>query len=43
MFQRIAVPLVRNPRCQQAVDGLTAKDFRYYDKDGFELCQAEQR
>ena len=43
MFQRINVPLVRNPQCTRAVDNLTPNAFRYYDKDGFELCQAEQR
>lgn len=44
MFTRISVPLVQNPTCSKSlVFTPTAKDFRYYDKDGFELCQAEQR
>lgn len=43
MFQRVNVPLVQNPRCTKTVEQLTNQDFRYYDKDGFELCQAEQR
>ena len=43
MFQRISVPLVKDPKCTRAVDDLTPNAFRYYDKDGFELCQAEQR
>lgn len=32
-----------NPVCTKAVNDLTANDFRYYDKDGFELNQAEQK
>ena len=43
MFQRVNVPLVQNPRCTKTVEQLTDQDFRYYDKDGFELTQAEQR
>jgi hypothetical protein len=44
VFTRISVPLVQNPTCSKSlVFTPTAKDFRYYDKDGFELCQAEQR
>lgn len=43
MFRHIDVPLIRDPKCTQTVDNLTANEFRYYDKDGFELCQAEQR
>ena len=43
MFQRVNVPLVQNPLCTLAVEQLTNKDFHYYDKDGFELTQAEQR
>lgn len=42
MFQRIDVPLVQDPRCTQALTfAPNRQDFRYYDKDGFELCQAE--
>lgn len=32
-----------NPICQHAVENLTAEDFQYYDKDGFELNLAEQK
>ncbi len=32
-----------NPSCTKRVDGLVSDDFRYYDKDGFELNSAEQR
>ena len=42
MFTRIDVPLVQDPRCTQALTFTpNEQDFRYYDKDGFELCQAE--
>ena len=42
MFTRINVPLVQDPKCTQALTFTPNKqDFRYYDKDGFELCQAE--
>ena len=43
MFRRIDVTLMSNPSCLKAVDGLTKEDFRYYDKDGFELNAAEQK
>ena len=44
MFTRINVPLVSDPKCTKPL-ALTPdrQDFRYYDKDGFELCQAELR
>ena len=32
-----------NPICSRAVDDLSADDFLYYDKDGFELNLAEQK
>lgn len=32
-----------NPSCTRRVDNLSIDDFKYYDKDGFELCVAEQR
>ena len=42
MFTRIDVSLVQDPRCTQALTfAPNRQDFRYYDKDGFELCQAE--
>lgn len=43
MFKRLNVTLVGNPVCTQAVDTLLPEDFQYYDKDGFELNQAEQK
>lgn len=32
-----------NPSCTKHVDSLELQDFRYYDKDGFELNIAEQK
>ena len=32
-----------NPSCSKEVSELAAEDFRYYDKDGFELNIAEQK
>lgn len=41
MFRRHQVTLMSNPCCSRTVDDLNEDDFRYYDKDGFELNQAE--
>jgi hypothetical protein len=35
--------MMPNPICSSSVDNLTADDFLYYDKDGFELNLAEQK
>ena len=44
MFTRIDVPLVQDPTCTKPLAFTpNREDFRYYDKDGFELCQAELR
>lgn len=43
MFRRHQVTLMSNPSCTKKIEGLEAVDFRYYDKDGFELCSAEQK
>ena len=44
MFTRIDVPLVQDPTCTKPLAFTpNQEDFRYYDKDGFELCQAELR
>lgn len=43
MFKRHDVNVLSNPRCTKSVDNLTAEDFQYYDKDGFELNIAEQK
>jgi len=32
-----------NPSCVKKIENLAAEDFRYYDKDGFELNFAEQK
>lgn len=43
MFRRLDTHLVSNPHCDRSVDNLCSDDFRYYDKDGFELNLAEQK
>lgn len=43
MFRRHEVTLMSNPGCRYSVTDLTTDDFRYYDKDGFELNLAEQK
>lgn len=43
MFRRHQITLMSNPSCNKAVNTLNSSDFRYYDKDGFELNQAEQK
>jgi hypothetical protein len=43
MFRRHDVTVMSNPSCDREVDVLESQDFRYYDKDGFELNQAEQK
>ena len=43
MFHRHQVTLMSNPCCLKPAANLTAEDFQYYDKDGFELNKAEQK
>lgn len=43
MLKRFDVTITSNPTCNHAVEDLTAEDFQYYDKDGFELNKAEQK
>lgn len=43
MFARSNATLISNPHCNKEVDNLSAEDFRFYDKDGFELNIAEQK
>jgi hypothetical protein len=43
MFKRNDILLMSNPVCTKAVSGINDQDFLYYDKDGFELNQAEQK
>ena len=43
MFSRLDVTLNSRPVCTKAIDDLIPEDFQYFDKDGFELNQAEQK
>jgi hypothetical protein len=43
MFLRHNTSLISTPVCDRAVENLSSEDFLYYDKDGFELNQAEQK
>ena len=43
MFSVLPITLTRAPTCTKTVRGLSADDFQYYDKDGFELNRAEQK
>lgn len=43
MFRRHDITLMSNPSCNKKIDELSSEDFQYYDKDGFELCLAEQK
>ena len=43
MFRRHQITLMSTPVCTNRVDTLDADDFKYYDKDGFELNQAERK
>lgn len=43
MFKRFDVSPISNPVCKFPVNNLSVADFQYYDKDGFELNQAEQK
>ncbi len=43
MFRRHQITLMSNPSCSSPVKDLHADEFRYYDKDGFELNLAEQK
>jgi hypothetical protein len=42
VFRRRDITMMSNPQCWQSAEVL-AEDFRYYDKDGFELNKAEQK
>jgi hypothetical protein len=42
MFLRRDITLMSNPQCWQTAE-VDVEDFRYYDKDGFELNKAEQK
>lgn len=43
MFKRNNFNLISNPVCNKPVDLLIGSDFNWYDKDGFELNQAERK
>ena len=43
MFKRHDLHLVSNPTCSRAIKDLVARDFQFYDKDGFELNIAERK
>ena len=43
MFRRLDVNLMSNPVCSKPVNNLISEDFRWYDKDGFELNDAEHQ
>ncbi len=43
MFKRFDVKLVSSPICNEPIYDIVADDFKFYDKDGFELNQAEQK
>lgn len=42
MLKRFDISIVSDPICSKAVVDLDLSHFKYYDKDGFELNQAEQ-
>lgn len=43
MLKRFDVGIKSNPVCSEPIFNIDAADFKYYDKDGFELNQAEQK
>lgn len=43
MFKRFDIPVMSNPVCREPIYNIVAEDFKFYDKDGFELNQAEQK
>ncbi len=43
MFRRHEIHLMSSPSCYKKAEGLLVEDFRYYDKDGFELNLAERK
>lgn len=42
MLKRFDVSIVSDPICRNAIEEVNPNNFRYYDKDGFELNLAEQ-
>ena len=43
MFLRHNVTLMSDPRCFKAITDIEASDFKYFDKDGFELNSIERK
>lgn len=43
MFRRFEITLINNPTCRKSILDIDEQDFRYFDKDGFELNKAEQK
>ena len=43
MFKRFDVSIVSNPICTEPLYEIISDDFKFYDKDGFELNRAEQK
>lgn len=43
MFKRFNVKIISNPTCSKSLKDIDTLDFKYYDKDGFELNKAEQQ
>jgi hypothetical protein len=42
MLKRFDVTVISDPICSEPINNFNPIDFKYYDKDGFELNQAEQ-
>lgn len=43
MLKRFDVGIKSSPVCSEPIFNIDPNDFKYYDKDGFELNQAEQK
>jgi hypothetical protein len=43
MLKRFDVNIISDPTCNEPIYDIVAADFKFYDKDGFELNQAEQK
>lgn len=43
MFEVVNDNFIKNITCTKSVDDLESNDFRWYDKDGYELCIAERK
>jgi hypothetical protein len=43
MLKRFDVNIISDPTCNEPIYKIVAEEFKFYDKDGFELNQAEQQ